>query len=83
MGKAYPAGSVILIKPAKEIKEGDVITFKLQGKKETLVTHRVAEIIDGDNGALIYVTKGDAVSECDSARISEEQIAGKVVWGFP
>ncbi len=68
-------GDAILVKevPQKEIKTNDIISFS-QG--ETIVTHRVIEIIE-ENGVKRYKTKGDNNNTEDREKITYEQIEGK------
>lgn len=68
-------GDAILVKevPQKEIKKNDIISFS-QG--ETIVTHRVIEIIE-ENGIKRYKTKGDNNNTEDRDKIAYEQIEGK------
>lgn len=68
-------GDAILVKevPQKEIQKNDIISFS-QG--ETIVTHRVIEIIE-ENGMKKYKTKGDNNNTEDRDKITYEQIEGK------
>lgn len=68
-------GDAILVKevPQKEIKINDIISFS-QG--ETIVTHRVIEIVE-ENGIKKYKTKGDNNNTEDREKIAYEQIEGK------
>lgn len=70
---------VIMIKEVtiEEIQEGDIITFKKQD--ETIVTHRIVEMLDTQNGR-IYITKGDNNKEEDREPIEFSQIYGKYVF---
>ncbi len=68
-------GDAIFVKevPQKEIKTNDIISFS-QG--ETIVTHRVIEILE-ENGVKKYKTKGDHNNTEDKEKITYEQIQGK------
>ncbi len=68
-------GDAILVKevPQKEIQKNDIISFS-QG--ETIVTHRVIEIIE-ENGMKTYKTQGDNNNTEDRDKITYEQIEGK------
>lgn len=57
------------------LQQGDIITF-LHG--ETAVTHRIAEIVTTD-GAVSYVTKGDANNTVDRLPVSPYQIEGRYI----
>jgi len=89
MEPAIKMGSVIIIKKieVKEIKVGDVITYKppkVIGKKQdpTLTTHRVVKIIK-KSGILNFKTKGDANKTADISLVSEGQLVGKVALAIP
>ena len=62
------------IKNESEIKIGDIITFKVD--ENTLVTHRVVEIVKNENDAE-YVTKGDANNSVDTQKVKFKDIEGK------
>ena len=68
-------GVAIFVKevPEKEIRKDDIIAFS-QG--ETIVTHRVIEIIE-ENGVKRYKTKGDNNNTEDREKITYEQVEGK------
>ncbi|MFB7138229.1 signal peptidase I [Gottfriedia sp. NPDC056225] len=62
MEPTLPTGSVIIVKDMTsetKLSTGDIITFKMPYNEETLVTHRINEVINED-GELVYRTKGDA-----------------------
>lgn len=62
------------------VKVDDIITYKVS--ENTLVTHRVVEVID-ENGKLSFRTKGDANNVEDSSLISQEQLVGTFVFNIP
>ena len=74
MESAYPTGSMIYYKSVdfKDIKEGDAITFRLDGG--TLVTHRV---VQKDNEEQIFTTKGDNNETVDTQPVPYEAVAGR------
>lgn len=74
MAPEITTDDLILVKITKDIKEGDIITYR---EDDNLITHRVVSI----NGN-IYTTKGDANNENDKT-ITENQIVGKVIKIFP
>lgn len=58
MSPTFPIGSLIvnkIPKSSKEIEVSDIITYK---HDEDIITHRVVEIVEEDDG-LYYKTKGD------------------------
>jgi len=77
MSPAINAGDVILISKTnpREIKEGDIITFR---EGNTFITHRVIEIINNS-----FRTKGDANEDPDMKIIKTEQVVGKVIFVIP
>jgi signal peptidase I len=60
MTGTIPKGAVIYSEliPTSELKAGDVITFVPPGQTGA-VTHRILSIKQGENGKLVYETKGD------------------------
>src|SRR4030042_5431631 len=75
-------GSVAAVKPVKEYKIGDVITFGENTKTKTPTTHRICEIKE-DGGVKSYITKGDANNAPDQKPVSEKEILGKVLFSVP
>lgn len=75
-------GSVVAVRPAKEYKVGDVITFGEKTKTKTPTTHRIYEIKEV-NGTKSYITKGDANNAPDQKPVSEKEILGKVLFSVP
>ena len=60
MAPTLTVGSVILSrKPrdASDLKEGDIVTFS--SPSGTLVTHRIFRVLEGEEGEIRYMTKGD------------------------
>ncbi len=75
-------GSVVIVKPAKEYKIGDVITFGPYTKIETPTTHRIQDIkVQG--GQETYITKGDANESSDVKEITKKDVIGKVWFSVP
>jgi signal peptidase I len=75
-------GSIVAIKPEKEYRVGDVITFGENTKTKTPTTHRIFEIKD-ENGIKTYITKGDANNAPDQKPVTEKEILGKVLFSVP
>lgn len=73
-------GSLAYVKPAdaSEIKEGDIITFLMEGSL-TVATHRVVSI---DENNREFITKGDANNNQD-APISFDRLVGKTLFSIP
>ncbi len=79
-------GSVIVVRKvdAQKLVKGDIISFyssdsKIRGKVNT---HRIESIEHGmgTNPSPIFVTKGDANSTVDSAKVYSSDVIGKVVY---
>ena len=75
-------GDIVVSKAVdrSKIKAGDVITYKMGAN--TLVTHRVIEIIEM-KGSNFYKTKGDANNIEDSDLVSQDNVVGKLVLRIP
>lgn len=62
---------------AEDVKVGDIIAFfDPAGNGTTVVTHRVAEITEDDNGGLAWITKGDANNTEDQAKVPAKNLVG-------
>jgi signal peptidase I len=70
---------VIIMKGNKNIKPGDIITYRLG---DVLVTHRVKNI-SNINAAEVFVTQGDANSIVDFKTVERRNILGKYVFKIP
>lgn len=85
MEPAYHTGSLIYVKDVDtdELKEGDVITFKLGGA--TTATHRIVELVpDEENSEIVrYRTKGDANDMIDASLVDSEDIIGSPIFTIP
>jgi signal peptidase I len=73
---------VVAVRPEKEYRVGDVITFGENTKTKTPTTHRIFEIKD-DNGTKTYTTKGDANNAPDQTPVTQGGILGKVLFSVP
>ena len=80
MEPEYPKGSLVYVREqsASEIQVGDVITFRLGTNTSYVMTHRVADIEEGD-----FVTKGDANDSVDPEKVMAENLIGKTVHCIP
>ena len=80
MEPTYHVGSIVYVKDctSDDVDVGDAITFKLNDT--TVVTHRVVEI---DEQAQAYVTKGDANDSVDGDKVSFQNVIGKPVFTRP
>jgi len=75
--------SVVMVRPEKFYLPGDVITFRANGNKDTIVTHRIHEKSITETGATVYSTKGDANEDIDLWEVSDTQILGKTTFTVP
>lgn len=72
-------GSIILVKTninLKEIKAGDVITFKAPDNPNMLISHRVIKIEKSKSKRLQFITKGDNNDANDPAVVMESNVMG-------
>ena len=73
-------GDVVIIdKNYNEIKTGDVLAYKHDGK---VIIHRIYRIVDNNNEYYIY-TKGDANNDYDKYKITEDMFLGIVKLKIP
>lgn len=81
MEPTLKVGSVIFVKPVapETLKEGDIITFSLNGAG-TVVTHRAVFI---DRETKMIATKGDANSSNDASLVPFGNVYGKVGASIP
>lgn len=87
MTPTIPAGSIVLVKPAAQYREGDVITFKSAEERHLkhptkTTTHRIDQVKKVD-GRVEYVVKGDFNPSPDSVPVTPDLILGKVLFGIP
>ena len=76
MSPAINTGDLVIIKPYKNYKKGNIVTF-LSNKKVN-VTHRIIKIEDKN-----VTTKGDANQVNDQETVNLNQILGKVFFILP
>lgn len=74
-------GEVVIVKDVEpnELKEKDIISFR---KGQSVVTHRITEIIETEEGKE-FRTKGDNNNVEDVEPVKQESIEGKVIKSFP
>lgn len=82
MTPTFSAGSWILVKetPISNIEVGDIVTFHLKDKWETMVTHRCINIDQDENGAIQVWTQGDANTGADANPVIDERLVGETVF---
>lgn len=83
MEPTYQTGSVIYVKKADpaELSSGDVITYLIS--EETVVTHRITEVVPDADGMLRFRTKGDANEIADATLVHEANVLGTPVFTIP
>lgn len=78
-----PIGANILVRQLGEYDElhvGDIVTYT---HNESAVTHRIVELVMGDDGVLRYQTKGDNPDNSkDPWLVERSDIRGVVIWHF-
>ncbi|OQX50727.1 signal peptidase I [candidate division CPR3 bacterium 4484_211] len=82
MEPTVKVGSVAVIKPAGEYKQGDIITFTHPNDPNNSITHRIHEVKEIEGGT-IFITKGDANSTPDGWEIALGDIKGKCLFSIP
>jgi len=70
-------GDIVVVKNVEknELKEGDIISFR---KGQTVVTHRITEVLEQGN-EIQFKTKGDNNNVEDLDKVKEKDVEGKVV----
>lgn len=83
MNPAFDTGSLAFVRPInpREIRVGDIITFKGASGSAILTTHRVVEINNHDG--LTFTTRGDANNVNDPNPVSAANVVGKVHGAVP
>ena len=82
MEPTIKTGAVVVVKPRVEYKVGDIVTFNQEGSSKKTVTHRIVEMREKD-GAVAFVTKGDANNGIDQREIKKQEILGKMLFDVP
>ena len=82
MAPKIKVGSIVMIKPEKEYKIGDIVTFGRRTRLKEPITHRIYDIKVVE-GKPQYITKGDANNAPDQKTISKKDILGKVLIDIP
>ena len=81
MEPAIKTGDYLISRKVKsdDIKVGDIITFI---DENTIITHRVSEIIN-QNEETMFITKGDGNNVEDDTTVMSENIVSKYVFKVP
>jgi signal peptidase len=85
MEPGLPVGTLAFVEsvPAETVRVGDVITFGDPHQPGRLVTHRVVETAETDEGELAFRTKGDANLNRDPWAIALPDEAGRLAFDVP
>jgi signal peptidase len=83
MEPLYPAGSIVYVREenVQTLQEGDVITYLLD--EDTVVTHRIEEVIVDEDGISRFKTKGDANDAADGSLVRQENVLGSPALCIP
>lgn len=83
MVPTLPIGTNIVIRQLKDsdtLKEGDIVTYS---HGESAVTHRIVDLVVGEDGITRYRTKGDNPdNSLDPWLVERSDIRGVLVWQF-
>lgn len=80
MREIISRGDIVVVdKKNKNLKKNDIIAYKHDGK---IVVHRIHKMIDIGKEKFIY-TKGDANSNSDQYKITEDMVIGVVKFKIP
>jgi signal peptidase len=80
MSPGIETGDMVIIRKGnKNIKPGDIVTYRLE---DVLVTHRVKNV-SNTSAAEVFITQGDANGIPDFKKVERSQILGKYVFKIP
>lgn len=81
MSPEFETGSLLFVSmDIEELTIGDIITYKKEESKVS-TTHRIVDIVD--DGARLYITRGDANNIDDPLPVVKEDIIGRVSLSIP
>jgi signal peptidase I len=81
MEPAIKTGAVVLVKPTDTYREGDIIGY-MRPQDEKPTSHRIYEK-KIENGEIIFITKGDANENIDTAPVKKDWVIGKIYFSIP
>ena len=84
MEQAISVGETILSHktPPEELRVGDIVCFRTEIAeiRGSIVTHRIRDIYQGNDGRYYLETQGDANLTSDPYLVPEDRLVGRVVW---
>ena len=82
MEPSLEIGDVVVIKefPKEELQKGDVISFR---NGQSIITHRITDVIKEKNGKVSFETKGDNNNIKDKNYVKYDDVEGKMVGKIP
>lgn len=84
MEPAIPTGALLLNKKTdiSEIEKNDIICFKarIDEIRGEVITHRVTEVLQDEQGNIYLETRGDANLATDRYYVDETNLIGRVTW---
>lgn len=66
-----------------QVRTGDVLTFRVPGAGNLLVTHRVIGTARNASGGTVLVTKGDANPTADLSPLTPDRVVGEPILVVP
>ena len=82
MEPSLEIGDVVVIKefPKEALQKGDVISFR---NGQSIITHRIIDVIKDKNGKISFETKGDNNNIKDKNYVKYDDVEGKMVGKVP
>lgn len=84
MEPTIPVGALLVTKQAdiQQIQLNDIVCFRTQEAEiwGKVVTHRVVELLNLENGEILLRTQGDANLVADGYMVTKGNLIGKVIW---
>jgi signal peptidase I len=79
-----PEGALAVMSPADRgpVERGDVVAFTAHDDPDQLVLHRVVDVIETEDGAMLR-TRGDANAVTDTGVVSVHELAGRLDFSVP
>lgn len=82
MEPSLEIGDIVVVKefPKEELQVGDVISFR---NGQSIITHRITNVVKSKNGKISFETKGDNNNIKDKNNVKYDDIEGKMVGKIP